>query len=590
MLALLTLLTSCTAPVTQHTPLTVVGTGEATTTASTSATTETTTASTTVPTATTGVTTGTQTSTPQTKRTTAATTPSTAVTGHEDVSARFEKMSVEEKVGQLFVVPISGVSLGMKDRELLKSCSFGNVILFGSNIRDASQLSKLTTAIQDEITANTGLQPFIGVDQEGGTVQRLLFATTSPPAMAVGATRKPALAKKLGMLMGEQLLTLGINVNFAPDADVNSNPDNPVIGDRSYSEDAKTCAKFVSAYVEGLQSAGVLACAKHFPGHGDTSVDSHETLPTVTGDRERLDTLELVPFRAAIEADVAMTMVGHLLVPALTDDGLPASLSQDVIEGTLRGEMNFSGLVITDSLSMGAITETYGLGQACVMAINAGADLLCLNSSAKEIEEAYDTVLAAVEKGKISQERLDDAVLRILDAKEEYGIFESPRPSEELPSTEEYDALLTQIAEESLTLMSGTSRVFDASQTFVIATEPYRDVLTTRTENLGAYLTRNYGCASTEIERKPDSYAQQMALDSAKLYETVVLAVSGEGCLELARILGKRNLRLIIVVMDDPYTAREYMECGAKLVYCAYENTDYAILAVAKALTEGTAK
>ncbi|MGN1074336.1 MAG: glycoside hydrolase family 3 protein, partial [Eubacteriales bacterium] len=431
------------APVNQ-TPLAVVGTTAATTEAPLHTTAVSTTASSAEQT---------QASSSQTTAATAPQTSISAATTHtttpaqtvryEDVEARFSVMTTEEKVGQLFFVSVEGCSaLTESDLELLAACSIGNVILFGANIDNVSQLAALNTEVLDVISANTGICPFIGVDQEGGRVLRILDACTAPPAMAVGAAGDPALARSLGELMGAQLRTLGINVNFAPCADVNSNPDNPVIGDRSYSADAGTAAEFVSAVTEGLQSAGVLACLKHFPGHGDTAEDSHTSLPEVDYDLERLDEVELLPFRAGIGAGAAMTMVGHILYPALGASDVPASLSPEVIEGFLREELAFDGLVITDSLSMGAITASCGEGEACVLAVNAGADLLCINDTASALREAYAAVLQAVNDGRISAERLDEAVLRILNAKYEYGILSGARPSDQLPDTERYRAVL----------------------------------------------------------------------------------------------------------------------------------------------------
>ncbi|MEA4824258.1 MAG: glycoside hydrolase family 3 protein [Clostridiaceae bacterium] len=593
---LLVISVGCTAEPTPQTPLTVVGTTAAAA-SSTVAPVHTTVVSSSTPDST-----DTASSSEQVSSTTSATTaaaPQTSLSAattytttsmqtirYEDVEARFSVMTTEEKIGQLFFVSVEGRdALTEADQALLRDCSIGNIILFKRNIDNIAQLATLNTGILDAVSANTGICPFIGVDQEGGTVMRIFDACLAPPAMEVGATGDPALARSLGELMGAQLHTLGINVNFAPCADVNSNPDNPVIGDRSYSEDANTAAAFVSAMVAGLQSSGVLACVKHFPGHGDTAEDSHTSLPSVSYELDRLNQVELVPFRAGIAANVAMTMVGHILYPALGAYDVPASLSQSVIEGFLRDELDFKGLVITDSLSMGAITNTYGIGEACVMAITAGADLLCINDNADAIREAYAAVVQAVEDGRISEDRLNDSVLRILNTKYEYGILSGFRPSDQMPDTTKYAALLSTIAEKSLTLLEGqVPGISDVSSTLVLSTVPLRDEQVLETQNLGAYLTRNYGCNAMDIERSPTTIQLASALSTAKLYSTVILSVSGTGNIDLASRIAQLGADLIIVVMDDPYTAASYLGLGADAVFCAYENTDYSIRAVANRL------
>ncbi|MDY3286379.1 MAG: glycoside hydrolase family 3 protein [Eubacteriales bacterium] len=593
MLALLLVFgAGCSEVPVNQTPLAVVGTTAATTEAPLHTTAVSTTASSAEQT---------QASSSQTTAATAPQTSISAATTHtttpaqtvryEDVEARFSVMTTEEKVGQLFFVSVEGCSaLTESDLELLADCSIGNVILFGANIDNVSQLAALNTEILDVISANTGICPFIGADQEGGRVMRILDACTAPPAMAVGAAGDPALARSLGELMGAQLRTLGINVNFAPCADVNSNPDNPVIGDRSYSADAGTAAEFVSAVTEGLQSAGVLACLKHFPGHGDTAEDSHTSLPEVDYDLERLDEVELRPFRAGIDAGAAMTMVGHILYPALGASDVPASLSPEVIEGFLREELAFDGLVITDSLSMGAITASYGEGEACVLAVNAGADLLCINDTAPALREAYAVVLQAVNDGRISAERLDEAVLRILNAKYEYGILEGARPSDQLPDTERYQAVLAEIARKSLTLLEGElPAISDAASVLVLCTEPSRAALAQETQNPGAFLTREYGCNAMVLDREPTDAQTESALAAAALYEDVILAVSGSGCAALAERLAETGVRVTVAVMDSPYAAESYRETGAAAVICAYENTDYSIRAAAELLMDGGA-
>ena len=519
---------------------------------------------------------------------TTQTAPTSQSVRSADVEARFSVMTLEEKVGQLFCISLSdSESLTEPDRELLQDCHIGNVILYSANIRSLSQLAALNASLLDAISANTGICPFIAVDQEGGTVMRILDACLAPPAMAVGSAGDPYLARRLGELMGEQLRTLGINVNFAPVADVNSNPDNPVIGARSFSEDPEIAAVFVSAFTEGLQSAGVLACLKHFPGHGATVVDSHTALPGVSFSRARIDSVELVPFRAGIAAGAAMTMVGHILYPALGAETEPASLSRSVIEGVLRTELGFGGLVVTDSLSMGAITSTWGEGEACVMAVNAGADLLCINDTEENLRTAYTAVLTAVRDGRISEARLDEAVQRILNVKNEYGILSGSRPSSKMPDTEAYRALLDDIAHGSLTVTDGAPGTdFDPASTLVVFTKPGRPALNQETQSFGAYLARTYGCDASPVDRRPSEESIAELKTLAGRYQYVILAVSGKDCMNLAAALAAAAPHLTVVVLDSVYTAATYNKLGADGVLCAWEYTDPAVRAAAARLME----
>ena len=519
----------------------------------------------------------------------AATTPaatSVQAVRYEDVEARFSVMTPEEKVGQLFCVSLSDSdTLTDTDEALLRDCHFGNIILFSANIRSAAQLAALTASLMDAVSADTGIPPFIAVDQEGGNVMRLLDAAAAPPAMAVGSTGDPGLAWRLGELMGAQLRTLGINVDFAPVADVNSNPDNPVIGARSYSEDPAAAAAFVSSFTQGLQSSGVLACIKHFPGHGDTDLDSHTDLPEVTKDRASLEKTELVPFRAGIAAGAAMTMVGHILYPALGAEDVPASLSEAVIEGVLRDELGFSGLVVTDSLSMGAVTDTWGEAEACVMAVNAGADLLCVNDSADALRTDYEAVLQAVMDGRIRTERLDQAVLRILSAKYEYNVLGGARPSARLPDTEAYASLLETIARESLTVTDGTVDLSGGSgSTLVLFNKPARTALNRETQSFGAYMARTYGLDASPVERRPAARQISSLLTVVRRYDTVILAVSGTDCAGLAEAIAGTGVRVCVVLLDSVYRAPAYKNVGAEGVLCAWEYTDYSVRAAAARL------
>jgi beta-N-acetylhexosaminidase len=287
----------------------------------------------------------------------------------------------------------------------------GSVCLFATNIVDATQVRALTDAIH---AANPAA--LVATDEEGGDVTRLHHATGSPyPSMAfLGRLDDLAVTEQVGLGIGAELLAAGIDLNLAPDADVNSNPRNPVIGVRSFGADAELVARHVAAYTRGLQAAGTAACAKHFPGHGDTATDSHLALPTITLDTATLARRELVPFRAAVDAGTMAVMTSHILVPSI-DPALPATLSAPVLS-LLRDDLGFTGAVVSDALDMaGASGDGRGIPEAAVLALAAGCDLLCIgtDNTAAQLEEIRAHVLAAVREGRLPATRLRDAAARV---------------------------------------------------------------------------------------------------------------------------------------------------------------------------------
>ncbi|TDB77661.1 glycoside hydrolase family 3 protein [Micromonospora sp. KC723] len=288
----------------------------------------------------------------------------------------------------------------------------GGVVLFARNVVDPAQLAALTAALRGERP-----DVLVAIDEEAGDVTRIesTRGSSRPGNLALGAVDDPALTEEVARDLGADLAALGVTLNYAPDADVNDNPHNPVIGVRAFGAEPHLVARHTAAWVRGLQSAGVAACAKHFPGHGDTRVDSHHDLPRIGASRSRLDAVELVPFRAAVAAGVQAVMTGHLLVPAL-DAELPATLSPRVLGDLLRGELGFSGVVVTDAVEMRAVADRYGPAGAAVRALAAGADAVCVGG--EHADEAVarhlrDAVVAAVVTGELPEERLAEAAKRV---------------------------------------------------------------------------------------------------------------------------------------------------------------------------------
>ncbi|MGF1427768.1 glycoside hydrolase family 3 protein [Kitasatospora sp. LaBMicrA B282] len=297
------------------------------------------------------------------------------------------------------------------------AAGLGSVALFGRNVLDQAQLSALTAQLRQE---NPDL--LIAIDEEGGDVTRLEVGSGSswPGNLALGEIDDPALTRDVARELGRALAECGINYNWAPSADVNSNPGNPIIGVRSFGADPELCARHTAAWVSGLQSAGVAACAKHFPGHGDTAIDSHHGLPMIDVDEELLRSRDLVPFRAAVEAGAKALMSAHIMLPAV-DPHYPATLSKAVLGGLLRGRpedggLGYQGLIVTDAIEMGAIANTYGIAEGTVLALAAGADAICVGGGLADEETVLrlrDAIVAGVRSGKLPEERLADAADRV---------------------------------------------------------------------------------------------------------------------------------------------------------------------------------
>ncbi|SCG64913.1 glycoside hydrolase family 3 protein [Micromonospora halophytica] len=311
----------------------------------------------------------------------------------------------------------------------------GAVVLFARNVAGPEQLAALTATLRAERP-----DVLVAIDEEAGDVTRIesVAGSSRPGNLALGAVDDPALTEEVAHDLGADLAALGVTLNYAPDADVNDNPANPVIGVRAFGAEPDLVARHTAAWVRGLQSAGVAACAKHFPGHGDTRVDSHHDLPRISASRARLDAVELVPFRAAVAAGVQAVMTGHLLVPAL-DAELPATLSPRILGDLLRDELGFSGVVVTDAVEMRAVADRYGFAGAAVRALAAGADAVCVGGDHADEAAARhlrDAIVAAVLSGELPEERLAEAAKRVGQLAAWTVAARAGRPARGLPTAD----------------------------------------------------------------------------------------------------------------------------------------------------------
>lgn len=339
------------------------------------------------------------------------------------VEERLARMSLDEKIGQMFIIGVEGASANEKLKQSIATLKPGGIILFRDNIKDPEQLLSFTNALK---AANNGRTPlFISIDEEGGRISRMPKQLPGmPSAMSLGELDDPAFTYVAGRLLAEKIKTFGFNMDFAPVLDILSNPKNTVIGDRAFGTDPLSVAEHGIQMMKGIRDEGVIAVVKHFPGHGDTEVDSHYGLPAVTHGMERLEGFELVPFRKALDEDADAVMVAHIVVGSLDPD-LPASLSGPVITGLLRDKMGFDGVVITDDMTMGAIMENFDIGDAAVQSILAGSDIILVCHGYDKQKAAMDALKKAVGTGTVDEARIDRSVARILRLKDKYEITDN---------------------------------------------------------------------------------------------------------------------------------------------------------------------
>jgi len=381
-------------------------------------------------------------------------------------------MTLEQSVGQLLWCgwgnppELDARAVNDHARYLVEELQVGGLILFPRNLGEPVEIAALTA----ELRRRSALPPLIGIDQEGGRVCRLpLPGLTFPGNMALGALDDVERTRAVTRALGEQLGALGIDVDFAPVVDVNNNPANPIIGVRSFGEEPERVARHGVAAVAGFRDAGLLPVLKHFPGHGDTSADSHLELPRQPAGRTRLDAVELVPFRAALAADAPAVMTTHIVFREL-DPEWPATLSPPILTGLLRNELGFDGLVVTDCLEMEGITDHWGPEEAAIRALEAGADMLLVCHTQEVQARMHAAVCAAVRAGRLRMERVDEAVGRVRRARELTAAVAQRPPQPDRVGAAEHVELERRTTEEALTLAPGSPLiVFRAEEPLTVA-------------------------------------------------------------------------------------------------------------------------
>ena len=339
----------------------------------------------------------------------------------DPIKEQMKTMTLDEKIGQMVIVGVDGYINDENSMNLIKQHYVGGVILFQKNIQNSIQALSLINSLKNSNSINK-IPLFLSVDEEGGRVSRMPAEFTKIPTnQRLGQINNSTLSFKIGSGLAEEIKSFGFNMDFAPVLDINSNPKNPVIGDRSFGSNAGVVSKLGVQTMKGIQSQNVIPVVKHFPGHGDTSVDSHVGLPTVNNDLQRLKEFELLPFAEAIRNKADVVMVAHILLPKI-DPEFPASFSKTIITGLLRGELGFQGVVVTDDMTMGAISKNYDIGDASVKSINAGSDIILVCHFYDKELAVIQALKKAVEVGVITRERMDESVYRILTLKSKYAL------------------------------------------------------------------------------------------------------------------------------------------------------------------------
>lgn len=334
---------------------------------------------------------------------------------------QIDKMTLEEKIGQMVLFGFDGYTINEQSRNMIERYYIGGFILFKRNIKDSEQVLSLVNSLKTTNAINN-VPLFIAVDEEGGRVTRMPKELKKfPSSKEIGEVDNIDLAFKVGNIIGEELKSFGFNMNFAPVLDINSNLQNSVIGNRSFGSTEMIVSKLGTQTMKGMQSQNIISVIKHFPGHGDTSIDSHLGLPSVNNDLDRLRSFELIPFSQAIKNNADAVMIAHILLPKI-DSNNPATFSKTVITDILRNELNFNGIVITDDMEMGAISKNYNIEDASVESIIAGSDIVLVCHTYDKQVAVINGLITAVQNNIISEERIDESVYRILKLKQKYNL------------------------------------------------------------------------------------------------------------------------------------------------------------------------
>ncbi len=513
------------------------------------------------------------------------------------VNQIINSMTLEQKIGQMFTIGFNGTIMTDTLASVIEEYHFGNVIYMGANVTDYNTLGEMSNAIQEKMVSANKVPAFISIDQEGGRVARLVNGGTHFISnMAMGATGDYNTTYLEGKAMGQELRNYGINVDFAPVLDVNNNPENPIIGIRSYSDNPLLVSLYGNNMIKGLTEANVIGCSKHFPGHGNTSVDSHYGLPTITTQMDELYQTELAPFISAVSNGIDAIMTTHIIFTAI-DSEYPATLSSKVLTGLLREELGYDGIIFTDGMEMNAVSQNFGdYGEVAVLAVKAGVDILTYTSN-NNPRKAHSALVSAVNNGEITEERINESVRRILLKKIKYGILDNYQALDQDISSllADNEELNLQFAMDSLTLVKGAFNGLDKNKKTLI-------VSPTTTFDLGyglesnsfanyasKYLKQNgYNCDYLVVNEKINSSEISKLMNTINGYDQIVIAMSNvktkgyTGTAQFVNNVAKTEKELLVIALDTPYDLMSYKNVNNYV--CVYGYQKATVIALAKYL------
>ena len=496
-------------------------------------------------------------------------------------------MSLERKVGQLMSVAFHGSRVTSALEAMIRDKGIGGVILYSENFSDAASLSKLIADLSEIARQAKTIPLFFEIDQEGGAVTRIgKGATVLPGQMALAATPDPAQSVRTAVgIIANELNAVGVNWNLAPDGDVNDEPTNPVIGNRSFSSDPARVSSLVTAAVQAYAAANFLCCVKHFPGHGSTTIDSHTGLPRIDADRATLDRIELAPFRAAIAVGVPAIMSAHIVVPALDPTpGLPVTLSKPVLTDLLRGTLGFGGVIVTDDLEMGAL-QSVGEAAAGLRALQAGADFLLFRFDESAHLEGHRRIADAVRAGALPLERLEASARRIVNLKRSRSIYLGRRETP-APDLAAHAQVSLDLARDSITLLRNRTVLPLRGRVLVIAPANPDVAVLPDQPALGTVIARKRSDAVTQtMSLKPNASDVDRAVSAARQSDVVVIGTTdlfaNPEQAQLVRAVANER-PVCMVSLRGPYDVMTIADVPAYL--CAYDGREPSLVAASEIL------